>query len=285
MIRLLLLLLAMLMAAPTVAQAPGLRLAFLYDGGESTGPAELRRAADAYPKVTVDIFAPGDGGRALKDDTNLASYDLVILDGTARGMALSEAKLKSLREATKLLVIGGDGRVAGNIDAAEHPDIQIYWDNRSLDNDTALIGYLLRNLLAHGSPGSSAPPRPVLYPEQGIYHPDAAGLFPDLQTYLAWYGTRTAGHAHDQAAPTLGLISHRIQVQQRNTAHVDAMVRATEARGANIIVLARKGDVDLGPLIKDGKPLVDVLIFEGEFLGLKNLEAGRARPVPLACQC
>jgi cobaltochelatase CobN len=278
MIRLVLLLLAMLMAGPTVAQqAPALRLAFLYDGGESTGPAELRRAADAYPDVTVDIFAPGDGGRALKDDTNLASYDLVVLDGTARGMALSEAKLKALREATKLLVIGGDGRAAGNVDAAAHPDIQIYWDNRSLDNDTALIGYLLRTLLARGSPGSSVPPRPVLYPEQGIYHPDAAGLFPDLPSYLAWYGTRTAGHVHDPAAPTLGLISHRIQVQQRNTAHVDAMVRAAEARGANIIVLARKGDVDLGPLIKNGRPLVDVLIFEGEFLGLKNLEAGRAQ--------
>jgi cobaltochelatase CobN len=273
MIRGLLLFLALFLGAAVQAETGPPRIAFLYDGGESTGPAELRRAADAYPDATIHIYAPGDGGLALKDDTDLTRYTLVVLDGAARGMALSAARLEALRAATRLLVIGGDGSATGNIDAAAHPDIQTYWDNRSLDNDAALIGYLLRNLV--GDTQMAAPAAPVIYPEQGFYHPDAPMLFADLAAYQNWQQSR--GRAFNTASPTLGLISHRIQVQQKNTAHVDAMVRAAEARGANIIVLARKGDVDLSPLIRDGKPLVDALLFEGEFLGLRNLEAGRAQ--------
>jgi cobaltochelatase CobN len=273
MIRYLLLCLALLLAVPLQAETGALSIAFLYDGGESTGPAELRRAADAYPYATIDIYAPGDGGLALKDDTDLTRYALVVLDGTARGIALSAARLEALRAATRFLVIGGDGSAMGNIDAAAHPDLQTYWDNRSLDNDTALIGYLLRNLL--GNTQIAAPAAPIIYPEQGFYHPDAPMLFADLASWQDWQQGR--GRRFDPAAPTLGLISHRIQVQQKNTAHVDAMVRAAETRGANIIVLARKGDVDLSPLIRDGKPVVDALLFEGEYLGLSNLEAGRAQ--------
>lgn len=273
MIRYLLLYLALLLAVPLQAETGPLRIAFLYDGGESTGPAELRRAADAYPYASIDIYAPGDGGLALKDDTDLSRYALVVLDGTARGMALSAARLEALRAATRFLVIGGDGSALGNIDAAAHPDLQTYWDNRSLDNDTALIGYLLRNLL--GNTQIAAPAAPIIYPEQGFYHPDAPMLFADLGSWQDWQHGR--GRTFDPAAPMLGLISHRIQVQQKNTAHVDAMVRAAETRGANIIVLARKGDIDLSPLIRDGKPVVDALLFEGEFLGLRNLEAGRAQ--------
>ncbi len=151
MIRWLVLCAALLLALPAQAQPTSPRIAFLYDGGESTGPAELRRAADAYPDATIDIYAPGDGGLALKEDTDLTGYTLVVLDGAARGMALSAVRIEAVRAATRLLVIGGDGRAAGNIDAAVHPDLQTYWDNRSLDNDTALIGYLLRNLLGDAS--------------------------------------------------------------------------------------------------------------------------------------
>jgi cobaltochelatase CobN len=259
-------------AAPANNALP--RIAILYDGGESTGPAELRRAADRHAgKAIVDIFAPGDGGLALKDDTDLSSYDVVMLDGTAQGVTLSAERLAATASATKLLVIGG--KIEGSVAAAAHPDVGLYWANRSLDNDTALLGYLIATIA--GRPVTNAVARPVIYPDQGFYHPAAAGLFADRAAFLAWYAARSDGHRFDQAAPTLGLSVHRIHVQQRNVATIDALIAASEARGANMLTQVRKGGADFTQFMAGGKPVIDALIFDGEFLNLQDLDAGRAQ--------
>jgi cobaltochelatase CobN len=273
--RLMLLLIAVLgLVPPAQAQTDQPRIAFIYDGGESTGPAELRRAADLRAdEASIDIYAPGDGGLALTATTDLTQYDLVVLDGTAQGLSLSTARAAAVKAKTQLLVIGGDGSLQGNVDAAAHPDVAAYWANRSVDNDSALIRYLATKVLERRN--TKAIVAPVIYPDQGFYHPAAPALFPDRAGFIAWSAARRDGKAFDPAKLTLGLIAHRIQVQQRNVAHIDALIAEAESQDLNIITLVRKGDADFSALIENGKPVIDALIFDGEFLALRDREGGR----------
>lgn len=270
--RLLLALLVLVWAAPVLA-APA-RIAIIYDGGESTGPAELRRAADArILDATIDIYAPGDGGLALKAETDLGSYDLILLDGTAQGVTLTTEQLASAVLKTKVFVLGGTRTDLGNVDGSTYGDAATYWANRSVDNDTALIGYLVSRVL--GQAVTAPVQAPIVYTENAFYHPAAPGLFNDRASFLAWYSARANGHRFDSEKPTLGLSTHRGLVQQRNLAHIDALIRAGEARGANMLTLVRRSGVNFTPLMEGPRPLVDVLLFDGEFLNLRDREAGR----------
>lgn len=272
--RLAVLLALLMLAFAQAAHAAPARIAIIYDGGESTGPAELRRGADLRKaQASVDIYAPGEGGLPLTADTALANYDLVFLDGTTKGLPLDAARLDALKASTTLVVVDPEGPEVGDVPLAEHPDIAAYWANRSVENDAALIGYLTARVL--GRPGGTAVPPPVVYPVTGFYHPDAPGLFPDRRTFLAWYAKRPSGHAYDPAKPTLGISSHRGSYQQQNLAHIDALIAAAEAKGANAVALLQKGGVDFTPLMDGGRPVVDVLLFGGELLNSQDREKGR----------
>ena len=88
----------------------------------------------------------------------------------------------------------------------------------------------LRNMLAYlaertlGYPIAYDPPQEL--PWEGIYHPDAPDSI-ELDQYLA---TRVRPDR-----PTLGLLFYRAHWMSGNLAFVDALVRATEAIGANVL--------------------------------------------------
>lgn len=69
---------------------------------------------------------------------------------------------------------------------------------------------------------------PVVQPETGIYHPDAASLFTSRDEYLAW-------RPNDDSIGTIGVIVLRSDMLTRETAHIDAVIRAIESRGLAVI--------------------------------------------------
>lgn len=146
---------------------------------------------------------------------------------------------------------------------------------RRFDLQTMLIRFLLFVLLIGGLTGASGNT-----PAQGFYHPDATGLFDSLDDYLAWYRSRpgTSGsHAYDPAKLTVGVYFHIVPYQQKNHAHIDALVRAVERRGQNVIVLTSRGSPKVGTaFLDDGQPAIDVLLFRGERLDQRDREAGLA---------
>ena len=79
-----------------------------------------------------------------------------------------------------------------------------------------------------------APPEEI--PSVAIYHPDAPRLFQSFDEYQAWY---TAGpmSVHRKLNPesTVGLLLMRPQVVSKTTKHYDALIRAIEAEGLNVI--------------------------------------------------
>jgi cobaltochelatase CobN len=67
---------------------------------------------------------------------------------------------------------------------------------------------------------------PLVFPWQGIYHPDAPGIFNTVEDYLAWHG---------KPGPYVGLLFARNQWVNGTLAVEDALIRALEARGLVVI--------------------------------------------------
>ena len=76
-----------------------------------------------------------------------------------------------------------------------------------------------------------APPEEI--PSVAIYHPDAPRLFQSFDDYQCWY-VNTKNLTLDPDA-TVGLLLMRPQVVSKTTKHYDALIRAIEAEGLNVI--------------------------------------------------
>lgn len=114
----------------------------------------------------------------------------------------------------------------------------------------------LKMLLGHTG-GVIPPAAPV--PLEGIYHPDV-GLVTDVEAYLR--------DRIDPARPTVGISFFHGYWANGNVAHIDALIRAIEARGANALAVfsLRLKDAALGNRGYDEvvdtyfTPHIDVLI-------------------------
>ncbi|WP_448873399.1 cobaltochelatase subunit CobN [Desulfobulbus propionicus] len=114
----------------------------------------------------------------------------------------------------------------------------------------------------HGGEDIAQPPQPL--PDDGIYHPDLAGV-PSLAEYLA--------QRVDPAKLTVGLWFYQTYWTNNNLAFVDALIRSIEAAGANVIPVfhlrykdAERGNRGADDVVADyfmdggDTPRIDVLI-------------------------
>ena len=270
----------LLLAASSLVCATPPRIALIYEGRENAGAVEFRQAIEALPlKAQVDIYAAGKGGLVLDAETDLAGYSLVFLDGATKDLPLDAKKIERLRSATKFVVVNPQPGLEGNVPLARHPDLALYWNNRSTDNDAALLIYLGEKIL--GLKNGLKAPKPVIYPAHSFYHPDAPGLFDSLEAYLAWYRGRGEGYAYDPGALSLGMLIHQSNVQRKNLKTWDALIAATERRGHNAIALVDDASPDLLQFQREGRAVIDVLLCGTEGLNHGNRALGRAQAAQL----
>lgn len=253
------------------------RIAFLYEGGESVGPAEIRRAVQSLAgRVDVSVFAPGKEGDTLSDALDLGSFDAVFVDGEMAGFDKLRDRVMSARRATRVVVVNPPAGGEGSVALADHPWLSQYWAQPSQDNYLGLTRYLLERVLQRPGAGPALA-APLSYPQQAFYHPDAPRLFATLDDYLAWSAARPA-HAFDPSRLTVGLTLHRISFLQKNVAPTDALIREIESRGYNSVALATGAGPDLTKhFMRAGAPVVDVLLFNLDQLDRVDREAGLAR--------
>ncbi|KAA6426638.1 MAG: magnesium chelatase subunit H [Trebouxia sp. A1-2] len=75
---------------------------------------------------------------------------------------------------------------------------------------------------------------PQLFPEVGIWHPMAPGMYEDLKEYLNWYDTRRdTKFAAD--APVIGLVLQRSHLVTGDEGHYSGVVSELEAQGAKVV--------------------------------------------------
>jgi cobaltochelatase CobN len=97
-----------------------------------------------------------------------------------------------------------------------------YCAEGGVENAVQMLRFLSDAFL--GTAFGHEPPRPL--PEVGIYHPDHAGLL-DLPAWRA--------RCRREGQPTVGLSFYRAHWVTGNLAPVDALVRALESRGLNVL--------------------------------------------------
>ncbi len=181
--------------------------------------------------------------------------------------------------------VGGDeealllAREHGDHFADEHGIlINRYFTIGGAENLLSLLRYL-RALRAGDTPDV---PAPVPLPTEGIYHPDLSGP-QQLEEYLA--------KKVDSGKPTVGIWFYQGYWVNRNVAHVDALIREIERRGASALAVFsyRLKDANLGNLgadavverffKRDGQKAVDAVIsVMGMSMSITNPEYQKVLP-------
>lgn len=130
----------------------------------------------------------------------------------------------------------GAMRKSGVIETDE--ELNRYWKYSGVKNVSSMLDYIDVRWLGGLRP--LRPPTPT--PADGLYHPDADDVFDGLTAYQAWY----AGHRPLPAdAPKVAYIVHQSFITLEETADIDAMVRAFEARGVAIYCLFAESEAAL----------------------------------------
>ncbi|MDD2835227.1 MAG: cobaltochelatase subunit CobN, partial [Methanothrix sp.] len=168
------------------------------------------------------------------------------------GKAAIFAKAASNEPETELMKIS-------TVDEEIYRKVSQYLDYGGKENFYRLIHYLA-GLFAGDDHAFSEPQKPIW---EGIYHPEFDHV-PTLNEYLL--DKYVAGR------PTVGLWFYQSLWQAGNTVFIDSLIREIEHQGANVIpvFLHSLKDIERGTMgaewvvdnffMKDGKPIIDVLI-------------------------
>lgn len=233
-------------------------------------PTLMREAAARQaPAMKIDLFGLGGGHLPSVSDADLASYDLVLVEGIGPRLAQYRARLDEAARHTKVLVLNGHEWVRGNVDPALVPDAIKYWRNATADNYSRLFDYLGARLLGLDRPVAA----PVDYADHAYYHPGHPEGFTDLQAYLDWIGRR---HADAAERPRVGIVFYRSLALAGNAAVIDALIEETERQGGLPVALWRSGSHDSlrGLHGQDDQPAVDALILCASQIDYADHRAG-----------
>ncbi len=183
------------------------------------------------------------------------------------GQGEARRQLAVLRNLSKVLKhIPGKARDLHTYLAAHQ-----YWLNNSSENLVRLLCLLIERYVP-GYKGRLPVKDPLIYPDTALFHPDAPQTFPNLASYQKWYRNHTSPRSRGAkarqsaigSAGTVGMLSLRTVALSGNTAHLDALTHALEARGI-AVRMAYSAGLDARPALEQffmpqGQREIDLLI-------------------------
>ncbi|MEL6364728.1 MAG: magnesium chelatase subunit H [Pseudomonadota bacterium] len=132
-----------------------------------------------------------------------------------------------------------------------------YWLSGSEENLEAMVRFLVARYAAPERRvfALSDAPSPIVYPEVGVYHPEARPVIGEDASALP---------APENAAGTVGLLVLRSYLLSDDRAHYDGVVAALEAQGLKVVA-AFAGGLDARPAIEryfmnEGEATVDAVV-------------------------
>ena len=236
----------------------------------ASSPYHFRKAVEGVSDLLkVDLYGAGIGMSMLKatktqlpsaEGIDLGNYDLVcVLGGTPQSSVLTET-LKNAKKKTRV-VIESTGYVnytglKGNINNRKHPWINQYWNNKCIENYRRLLIYLGVKFCGL----KAEVEKPIIFPEEAIYHPDAETIFTTLEEYLNWYGNKK-GYRYDPKKLTIGLVFNKEPYTTENLEVEKALIKTIEKKNCNAIAMYKRLDFRLEKFfMKNGKTIVDTVI-------------------------
>ncbi len=126
-----------------------------------------------------------------------------------------------------------------------------YWTHSSAENLARMLCLLVERYVP-GYRGKLPVQDALLYPDVALIHPDAPEPFTDLASYAQWRRKRDKTLPSESRSPDqgcVGLLSLRTVALGGNTAHLDALARALEARGIEVRTFYGSG-LDFRPALE-----------------------------------
>ncbi len=219
---------------------------------------------------------------ALINKTRLGKFTLHKDDGQEPGLLMqwmrtlrpkgghgeARRQLAVLRNLSKILKhIPGKAR-----DVHTYLTAHQYWLNNSSENLVRLLCLFIERYIPEYK-GRLPVNDPLIYPDIALFHPDTTEMFPNLTSYQKWrrkhaHSSRSRGSSRQTvavgSAGTVGMLSLRTVALSGNTAHLDALTHALEARGIEVR-MAYSAGLDARPAIEKffmphGQREIDLLI-------------------------
>lgn len=271
------------------------KIMFLYAGHTSTAKAKLIAGLGKQQGIEIKHYSQ----RELKEGMTLSQftqgYGLLIFDTVNANEAKKSFsplanQVAKLSPGIKTLAIRwplGDPLRKG-ITEEQAQTLYDYYNNGGQVNFEHMLAYIQQQLLTssadsysskkgffghNGEKISDPIPKPVIYPEMGIYHPDyPQRVFADPQRYLDWHQKHilkhknglNGAHLNDTNNRVIGITLHQETLAGENMLVHDAMIRQVEQAGATPLVFyyraARNAPDYVAWLSPAGKPILDVII-------------------------
>ena len=232
-----------------------------HSNGQKT--ALLQAGAPDYG-FTIAVTNAADIKKLNNKESVFTKHSLVIFDGvSSRDNAASFAEfmplVKKSNQAFMAMIFDAD--YLHNFSAESAKTIAAYYNNGGKKNIDRLLSYFRYRILDGNQQQAILPP--VIYPKQGIYHPDFSGLiFETRQAYTDWLTKKNRALKADK--PTVGILMQRASIEVMETAVIDATIARIEASGAQVIPFFFELSpfaAQYGQLIQDqDQTLVDIII-------------------------
>ena len=158
----------------------------------------------------------------------MRSADVVLLYHTSDMFwERLDKEIETIRKTVPVVCLGTDP-LTWNLSTVPVPVVatcQTYLTNNGDENFKNLLSYIEKAVL--GRDVAVIPP--VAVPWDGLYHPDAPHPFTSVVEYRAWYAPRSRN------GPWAGILFSRVSWASSNCAIEDALIRALESAGINVI--------------------------------------------------
>ena len=138
-----------------------------------------------------------------------------------------DREVKEIRKTVPVICLGTDPLTWGlsTVDTSIVATCQTYLTNNGDENFRNLLRYIGKVVFSQDVPVEP----PLAVPWDGLYHPDAPEVFLNAGDYRAWYAPRAC------EGPWVAVLFSRVSWASSNCAIEDALIRALEAAGLNVI--------------------------------------------------
>ncbi|NVK20356.1 MAG: cobaltochelatase subunit CobN [Methylocystaceae bacterium] len=193
-----------------------------------------------------------------------SQYDLVLLDGvsvgqTKRGFGFLQGKLAAVKPNVKIsTLMWPEGRgLHKDVSLDQSTKLKDYYYNGGRKNFERLFTYIRSEFFAENVAVEPA----IIYPKQGVYHPQSDEIFETPQAYLNWYKEQ---YPQNSDAPIVGIIVQRASIASEDLLVIDDMIDRLAKAGAIAMPFYYANGDSVSQmadwLMKDGQSVADSLI-------------------------
>lgn len=163
-----------------------------------------------------------------------AEADLLFLYRSTEGFWESiESRLRELREQIPIVCVAHDPAYweLSTVKLEVIAKVMSYIAINGKSNFVSMLRYVARE--TGGLDLEVAEPEPILW--QGVYHPEAPAVFTSVEDYLAWYQPRRQEKRQSGIEGTVGVHFHRHHWVNEDMEVEDALIRALEEIGLDVL--------------------------------------------------